>query len=146
MQVIVDRDVRTPAGTFSRVYVDDHFQCFGLEDPPQVKKIPGRTRIAAGFYRLGVHRSERFGHYDQRFSPWHDGMIRVRDVPEFEGVLIHCGNTPEDTRGCLLVGEERDEGLMTIRASAAAYKALYRKIRDKVGEGGVWIQFRDSDK
>ena len=38
----------------------------------------------------------------------HKGMLWVRDVPGFEYILIHTGNTDEHTSGCLIVGDSQE--------------------------------------
>ena len=81
-----------------------------LEDGFNAPKVAGRTRIPAGRYRLGFHASPRF---DKSYRPRieragerYRGMIEVRDVPSFTAILIHCGNTVEDTAGCVLLGDQ----------------------------------------
>ena len=59
-------------------------------------------------------------------------MLHVLDVPGFEYILIHCGNTDEHTAGCLLVGDSQENNQITkdgfIGKSTQAYKRIYPKI------------------
>jgi hypothetical protein len=68
-------------------------------------------------------------------------MPHVLDVPNFEGIRIHTGNKPEDTEGCILVGE--DATTLTdawIGQSKAAYNDLLPKINAAIAAGEeVWI-------
>lgn len=90
--------------TIGKLYVDGQYFCDTLEDKvrdlSREKKIPGQTAIPAGVYEIIVNVSPRF----KRKLP------RLLDIPGFEGILIHRGNTPEDTAGCILVGENKAKG------------------------------------
>lgn len=90
--------------TIGKLYVEGEYFCDTLEDRVRdlsvEKKIPGETAIPAGKYDLIVSMSPRF----KRELP------RLLNVPYFEGILIHRGNTEKDTSGCILVGENKAVG------------------------------------
>lgn len=58
-------------------------------------KIFGKTAIPAGRYQIVLAYSSRF----KRTLPL------LVSVPQFQGILIHGGNTEADTEGCLLIGK-----------------------------------------
>ena len=80
------------------------FLCYTLEDEYRKDKVKGETRIPAGTYDIILRKVGSFHtKYSEKFKDMHKGMLWVKDVPNFEYILIHIGNTDEDTSGCLLV-------------------------------------------
>lgn len=120
MQLKLVRKVLAPGFTEGSLYVDGAFECHTLEDAVRNgPKIPGKTAIPYGRYKVVVNRSPKFGTY----------MPLLLDVPGFEGIRIHYGNRPEDTDGCILVGaENRSLNDGWIGQSRDAYYALCVRI------------------
>lgn len=78
----------------------------------------------------------------------HRGMLHLQDVPNFEYILIHCGNTHADTSGCLLVGmaANTESGNMSISSSTVAYRKLYPMVVDAAANNRLEIEFFDNDR
>jgi len=145
MEIIVKRYKQTDDATLGKLFVDGEFECYTIEDGHRDIKVPGETRIPAGTYSLVDRQHGGFyKRYTQRWD-WHDGMIQLAEVPGFEHILIHCGNTSKDSHGCLLVGTIADEKTMFIGASRIAYEKLYKKIYETVCEESVLIEIVDPD-
>ena len=149
MKIDVDRFISDNDTTISRVSVDGVFVCFGLEDEYRVTKLVDETRIPAGRYRVllrtaGKHHLQ----YKAQFPDIHRGMLQVQDVPGFEYILIHCGNTQADTSGCLLVGSGAvtEAGNMSISNSRLAYRRLYPMVVDAAAQGTLDIEYHDNDR
>jgi hypothetical protein len=110
--------------------------CFSLEDVPRAVKVPGETCIPAGLYQLKLRTFGRmFELYRTRY-PWNDsGMIEVTHVPGFTDILIHCGNTEKDTRGCILVAESvhcnRGDASLSLDAYRRVYGAITSELRNQ---------------
>jgi len=74
------------------------FLAYTLEDEYREQKEFGETRIPDGTYQLGLRTIGGYNQkYSKRFADIHIGMLHVLDVPNFEYILIHCGNTDEHT-------------------------------------------------
>jgi len=106
------------------------FLAYTLEDEYRDSKKYGETRIPAGTYKIQLRTVGGFHQkYSTRFYDIHKGMLHVTDVPGFEYILIHCGNTDEHTHGCLLVGDTQNNNMVEedgfIGRSTAAYKRIY---------------------
>lgn len=84
--------------TVGRLYINNNYFCDTLEDRcrdlSKEKKIYSQTAIPKGVYKLVISYSPRF----KRLLPL------LLDVPFFEGIRIHAGNSSKDTSGCILVG------------------------------------------
>ena len=112
MKILVKRIAKKDTYTIGKMYIDGKYFCDTLEDKDRglsqstplsiikSKKVPGQTAIPTGTYNVIVNISPKFG----RMLP------RLLDVPGFDGILIHRGNTDKDSSGCLLVGENKVVG------------------------------------
>lgn len=130
--------------TSGLLLIDCTFECHTLEDEYRNKKVYGETRIPEGTYEIKFRKEGGFhNRYKNKFGRFHKGMLELQDVPNFQYILIHIGNTDEDTAGCILVGETSDTNGF-IGRSTEAYKKLYPKIAAKL-EGGekVFITIKD---
>ncbi len=147
MLIEVNRIKSDSDATLSTIFIDGRFECFGLEDEYRADKVAGETRIPQGRYKVGVRDVGGFhGRYSTKFPSFHHGMLQVMEVPGFEYILIHIGNTDEDTAGCLLVGQNGNTASeLTVGSSTTAYKGLYNKCIQSALAGELWIQYRDLD-
>lgn len=134
MQLTLVRTDRQPNHTVGSLFVNGEFFCYTLEDKDrgltsdmslediQSKKIYGKTAIPKGVYPIDMNTvSTKFK--DRLWAKPYDGKLpRLLDVPGYEGILIHVGNTVEDTSGCILVGTKYFNGVL--KNSATAFTSL----------------------
>ena len=124
------------------------FLAYTLEDEYRDEKKWGETRIPDGTYKLALRKTGGYHQkYSKRFSDIHIGMLHVTNVPGFEYILIHCGNTDEHTAGCLLVGDSQENNQITkdgfIGKSTQAYKRIYPRIAEAIECGEeVMIKYK----
>lgn len=79
-------------GTFGVLLSNGIPLCVTLEDPWNDNKI-GESCIPAGVYQCRKHFGEKY-----------KNVWILENVPGRSAILIHAGNTIDDTRGCILVG------------------------------------------
>lgn len=110
MELLVKRVALKEKYTIGRLYVNGEYFCDTLEDTVREEKIYGKTAIPYGTYKITMDVvSPKFK--DRSWAQPYDGKLpRLIDVPNYEGVLIHVGNTAADTSGCLLVGQNKAVG------------------------------------
>ena len=132
----------TDVATVSELSVNGSFFGFILEDGFRETKVPGETRIAGGRYQILQRREGKFfSNYKRRFG--HKFVPHLQDVPNFQYILIHIGNGPSDSRGCLLVGRSwgYTGNAHYIKESTFAYTQLYETIEAAFARGEeVWIE------
>jgi len=115
-QLTLLRETFTPYSTAGRLLIAGKFECYTLEDAYREIKIPGQTCIPYGQYELAIMWSDRF----KRTMPY------LLYVPNFRGVMLHNGNTDQDTDGCILVGQQ--PGPDRVNLSVAALDIFYPKV------------------
>ena len=111
MKLKVVRELKNDVCTIGSLFINDVFFCYTLEDKDrglkqsdsllfiQAKKIFGLTAIPSGFYKLTVNQSPKF----KRMLP------RILDIKGFDGVLLHRGNSANDSLGCILLGYKKGD-------------------------------------
>lgn len=113
MEILLSRLYKKDTYTIGKLFVDGVPFSDTLEDTvrdysdPEFK-IYGKTAIPYGEYRVTLEHSPKFSpRYGDRKVPY------LHNVPNFTGILIHSGNTAEDTDGCILVGLNTKRGMIT---------------------------------
>ena len=146
--------VRTQLGkdaTNGLVFIDNLFECYSLEDQYQTQKVMHETCIPEGKYEIKLRTVGGFNErYTKKYPTMHRGMLWVQDVPGFEYILIHQGNTDEHTSGCLIIGDTQQDLDVSfngmVGSSANAYKKLYPKVSGAILAGEkVTIEYSKID-
>lgn len=138
MKIDVRRVLNDEGITLSKIYVDGEFFCFGLEDPIREKKIHSETAIPDGEYIVSTRWSPKFS------GKFNHEMLWIKNVPNFEYILIHWGNTTEDTAGCLLLGNRLGivKNRIAVLNSIPTYQNLYRMVINEAKSGNLKIEFK----
>lgn len=150
MKLTVIRYSDNDNSTLGLLFLDNKFECYTLEDQYQTKKVYKETRIPAGTYKIKL-RKEGSHHlrYNIKFPEFHNGMLELQDVKDFQYILIHIGNTDDDTAGCLIVGNSINNNQITkgfISNSTGAYVNLYKKVVTEAENDNLEIEIVDLDR
>lgn len=117
MIIKIKRLYKSENSTIGEMTVDGKWECYTLEDKERDVKIKSETAIPKGTYKVIINQSNRF----KKLLPL------VLNVPNFEGIRIHPGNTNHDTEGCILVGRTRSKDF--IGQSRKAFESLFTKMK-----------------
>lgn len=141
MEIVVKRIALKPTYTIGKLYIDGEYFCDTLEDTVRdlnkngkfdngEKKVYGETAIPYGKYEIKWTYSPRF----KRYTP------QLMNVPSFDGIRIHSGNSSTDTEGCLLLGENKQVG--KVLNSKATINKFYPIIKQACSKGKVTIEIK----
>ena len=128
--------VRTQFGTDATnglLFIDGIFECYTVEDQYQAVKVMHETCKPEGTYDIQFRKTGGFhARYDKKYKNAHYGMLHLQDVPNFTYILIHAGNTSDDSSGCILTTTTQTD-LDSAKAgfggqSQLAYKRMYDKV------------------
>ena len=125
----VDANVNVDEGTYF---------CDTMEPPVREVKTKSRGGITQKPFAIPEGRYPVVITYSPKFKKW---LPLLLNVPQFSGIRIHAGNTPRDTAGCILVGENKQVGQLL--NSTLWLNRLKQKIVEAKESGeGVWIEIR----
>ena len=94
----------------------------------------GETAIPTGTYKIDMDTVSPKFQNRAWAKPYNGKLPRLIDVKGYSGVLIHVGNKPEDTLGCILVGENKVKG-QVINSTATFYELMTALLKaHKAGE------------
>lgn len=141
MKLTLKRIALRQTYTIGKLYIDDTYFCDTLEDTVRdtnksgkfdngEQKIKGKTAIPYGTYEIKWTYSPRF----KKYTP------QLMNVPSFEGIRVHAGNTSADTEGCLILGENKQVG--KVLNSRATINKFYPIIKEACSNGKVTIEIK----
>jgi len=146
MHLILNRQDLQRDRTLGELLIDDVHYCWTVEDTVREQwngsrwvwdsdfKIPGKTAIPSGTYEIKITLSQRF----QRPLPL------LLNVPDFQGIRIHTGNTEADTEGCILPGAVK--GAQGVLQSKVVFDPLFARLDAALSNRPVFIEIRNPDR
>lgn len=151
MKLLLRRIAKKNTYTVGKLYVNDEYFCDTIEDKDRglsqkdditkIKrtKVKNMTAIPTGTYDITMNVvSPRFSQRAFYRQTCNGGRVpRLLNVPGFDGILIHVGNTAADSSGCILVGKNTQIG--KVLNSTNTFKRLY-SILDKANRAGDSIK------
>ncbi|AKT38848.1 DUF5675 family protein [Chondromyces crocatus] len=140
-------DLGTPGDFDARLKGESKAKITGstTEQPPgrrDLKSGNGEKEypVPAGTY-VGRVKS---GSKRNRNVPGHKGKaVELLDVPNFSDILIHTGNYPSHSEGCIILAGSNAEGDQNIESSVPKVKELMdwiAEVNDEYGEENVSIE------
>lgn len=131
MRALLTRDIYTSNETFGILELFDDsnvmlFSCYTLEDEvrPEGIKLKTKTAIPEGRYLLDINDSVRFKRrMPIVYNTTGDFSVKDHKGASWSGIRIHSGNVAADTDGCILLGSERNDTMVT--NSRAAFERFF---------------------
>ena len=116
--LVLNRSNIGPDCTTGLLCIEGMDQLWYTLEPQGVDQTVKPRSIPAGTYQITLRESPRLGY----ITPY------LLDVQDFSDILIHVGNYPRDTEGCILIGSAPDEE--AIDNSKEAFDALMSILSD----------------
>ena len=111
MELLLERKWLKDKYTIGNLYVNGVFFCNTLED--KIVDLNKNGVFDCGELKISGHTAIPYGEYEIKvtYSPkFKRDLPLLLNVPCFEGIRIHRGNTNKDTSGCVLLGENKEKG------------------------------------
>jgi|TARA_R110002020_G_scaffold130543_1_gene292103 hypothetical protein len=124
INLLIIRDTFTENSTIGKLFINGEFFCDTLENP-YINNERNISCIPAGQYKVRLRLA--------RESATRDYLhLLVQEVPSRSYILFHRGNTAKDTRGCILVGQSREQD--RVNNSRLAMDLIVKEVLNLGGE------------
>lgn len=146
MELKLKRTEKSDTYTMGKLFINDVYFCDTVEDKDrgltssmseeeiQKIKVKGETAIPTGTYVVTLKIKSPKYSKSITWDAYNGGyMPRLLNVKGFLGILIHSGNTPEQSEGCVLVGKKGTAG--SVYNSLNTFKSLYEKLKEASDKG-----------
>lgn len=146
MKLTLKRVAKRPTYTIGWLYVDGVKFADTIEDKDRgltqsmpvaeikKRKVYSQTAIPTGTYTISMNTvSPKYSKRDFYKKLCNGKVPRLLNVPGYDGVLIHVGNTERDTAGCILVGQNTSVG--KVLNSQVTFTRLYKVLKDAADKG-----------
>lgn len=151
VDLLLQRIAHTENSTYGVLF--DHKQehlSTVIEDTFRKEKVENETRIPAGYYQIKYREvlSGKTKQYREKFPEFFTWHLELQNVPNFEYIYGHIGNSHKDSSGCLLFNEgfiKKGDTYVGI-SSTSAFIEVYEYISQMLDDGiEVWIKIQDED-
>lgn len=139
MELKLKRIAKKETYTIGKLYIEGVYFCDTLEDKDRglsqsdslatitKKKVYAQTAVPTGRYEVTLSIVSPKYSVRAAYKFCQGKLPRLLDIPGFEGILIHIGNTADDSAGCILVGRNKVVGGLI--DSTVTFKELYNKLK-----------------
>ena len=124
VNLLIIRDTFTDNSTLGKLYLNGESFCDTLELPYRDNQR-SISCIPAGQYKVRLRYAEESA--SRKYT-----HLLVQDVPNRSYILFHRGNKPSHTRGCILVGQTRQQDF--VGNSTLAMDLLMKEVINLGGE------------
>lgn len=111
MELLLERKYLKKDYTIGKLYIEGKYFCDTLED--EVRDLNKNGTFDCGEFKIKGHTAIPYGEYEVKvtYSPkFKRDLPILLDVPNFDGIRIHRGNSSADSSGCILTGENKQKG------------------------------------
>lgn len=149
MEIVLNRIAKKSTYTIGKLYIDNKYVCDTIEDrdrglnnkmsSDEVRKIKVQhlTAIPTGTYEVTLKvKSPKYSKKPYFVNYCNAFMPRLLNVPGFEGILMHTGNTASDSSGCIILGRNTVVGKVT--NSVSTFETVYPMLK-KASDAGEKI-------
>lgn len=146
MNIELKRIARKDTYTIGRLYINGTKVCDTIEDKDrgltqkmsleEIKKIKvkSKTAIPTGIYTVTLNVKSPSFSQKEYYKKYCNGYLpRILNVPGYDGILMHKGNTAEDSAGCIILGYNTIVGKVT--NSQKAFELVYQQLKTASDNG-----------